>query len=57
MSLHTRLGALMERDAALEMRIFDDDQRRRPVSETLSRLKIEKLHIKEEMEKIRVQVN
>jgi hypothetical protein len=57
MSLHTRLGALKERHAALEMRIFDEDQRPRPDSETLSRLKIEKLHIKEEMEKIRVQVN
>jgi hypothetical protein len=57
MSLHTRLYALKERHAALEMRIFDEDQRPRPDSETLSRLKIEKLHIKEEMEKIRTLVN
>jgi hypothetical protein len=57
MSLHTRLDALKERHAALEMRIFDEDQRPRPDSETLTRLKIEKLHIKEEMEKLRSLVN
>jgi len=57
MSLNTRLDALKERHAALEMRIFDEDQRPRPDSETLMRLKIEKLHIKEEMEKLRTQVN
>ena len=57
MSLHTRLDALKERHAALEMRIFDEDQRPRPDSETLMRLKVEKLHVKEEIEKIRTQVN
>jgi hypothetical protein len=57
MSLHTRLDALKERHAALEMRIFDEDQRPRPDAETLTRLKVEKLHIKEEIEKLRIQVN
>lgn len=57
MSLHTRLDSLKERHAALEMRIFDEDQRPRPDSETLTRLKIEKLHVKEEIERLRTQVN
>jgi hypothetical protein len=53
MSLNTRLDSLKERHAALEMRIFDEDQRPRPDTETLTRLKIEKLHVKEAMEKLR----
>jgi hypothetical protein len=57
MSLSARLDALKERHAALEMRIFDEDQRPRPDSDTLTRLKIEKLHVKEEIEKLRTQVN
>jgi len=57
MSLHARLDALKERHAALEMRILDEDQRPRPDSETLTRLKIEKLHVKEEMEKLKNQLN
>jgi hypothetical protein len=57
MSLNTRLDALKERHAALEMRIFDEDQRPRPDTEMLTRLKIEKLHVKEEMERLRTQVN
>jgi len=57
MSLNTRLDALKERHASLEMRIFDEDSRPRPDSETLMRLKIEKLRLKEEMERLRNQVN
>jgi hypothetical protein len=57
MSLNARLDALKERHASLEMRIVDEDQRPRPDSDTLMRLKIEKLHVKEEMEKLRTQVN
>jgi hypothetical protein len=53
MSLNTRLDALKERHASLETRIFDEDQRPRPDSEALMRLKIEKLHLKEEMERLR----
>jgi hypothetical protein len=55
MSLQARLDALKERHAALEMRIADEDQRPRPDSEVLARLKIEKLHVKEEMERLRAQ--
>ena len=57
MSLNTRLDALKERHASLEMRIFDEDQRPRPDSEALMRLKLEKLRLKEEMERIRTQAS
>jgi hypothetical protein len=55
MNLQARLDALKERHAALETRILDEDQRPRPDSETLTRLKIEKLRVKEEMERLRTQ--
>jgi hypothetical protein len=57
MDLNARMDALKERHASLESRIFDEDHRPRPDTETLTRLKIEKLHIKEEIEKIRLVVN
>jgi hypothetical protein len=57
MSLQARLDALKERHAALELRITDEDQRPRPDAEVLSRLKIEKLHVKEEMERLRNQAD
>jgi hypothetical protein len=57
MSLNTRLDALKERHASLETRILDEDHRPRPDTETLMRLKLEKLHLKEEMERLRTQVN
>jgi hypothetical protein len=57
MSLNTRLDALKERHALLETRIFDEDQRPRPDSEALMRLKIEKLRLKEEMERLRTLVD
>ncbi len=56
-NFHARFDALKERHASLEMRIADEDHRPRPDPETLVRLKIEKLHIKEEMEKLRTLVN
>ncbi len=57
MSLNTRLDALKERHASLENRIFDEDQRPRPDSEALMRLKVEKLRLKEEMERLRTLVD
>lgn len=53
MNLQARLDALKERHAALEMRILDEDQRPRPDSDALMRLKLEKLRVKEEMERLR----
>lgn len=53
MSLQSRIEALMERHAFLETRIADEDQRPRPDSDALMRLKLEKLHLKDEMERLR----
>lgn len=57
MSLITRLDALKERHASLETRIFDEDHRPSPNSQELTRLKLEKLRLKEEMERIRTRAN
>jgi hypothetical protein len=53
MTLQTRLDSLKERHAALETRISEEGQRPRPDAETLTRLKVEKLHVKEEIERLR----
>ncbi len=55
MSLQTHLDALKERHASLETRIADEDQRPRPDSDVLMRLKLEKLRVKEEIERLRAQ--
>jgi hypothetical protein len=57
MSLNTRLDTLKERHASLETRIVDEDHRPRPDTEALMRLKLEKLRLKEEMERLRTLVN
>jgi hypothetical protein len=53
MSLQSRIESLKMRHASLEARIADEDQRPRPDAETLVKLKVEKLHVKEEMERLR----
>ncbi len=55
MSLQSRLESLMERHANLETRIASEDQRPRPDETTLARLKLEKLRLKDEMERLRGQ--
>jgi hypothetical protein len=57
MSLNTRLEALKERHASLETKIFDEDHRPSPDTQELTRLKLEKLRLKEEMEKLRTKVD
>ena len=57
MSLNTRLDALKERHASLETRIFDEDHRPQPDMEALMRLKLEKLRLKDEMERLRTQAD
>lgn len=57
MSLNNRLDALKERHASLETRISDEDHRPRPDTDSLTRLKLEKLHLKEEMERLRIRAN
>jgi hypothetical protein len=49
-----RLRALEERHAALERRIAEEDARPMPDADALTRLKREKLRLKEEMERLRV---
>ena len=53
MSLQARIESLSNRHASLETKIFDEDHRPKPDGGTLSRLKLEKLRVKEEMEKLR----
>jgi hypothetical protein len=55
MAEFARLRTLEERHATLEMRIADEDNRPRPDAEQLSRLKREKLRLKEEMERLKGQ--
>ncbi len=55
MSLQSHLLALTERHASLETRIATEDQRPMPNTEALTRLKREKLHLKEEIERLRLQ--
>ena len=52
MSLQSRIESLKDRHATLETRISDEDHRPRPDGEALSRLKVEKLRLKEEMERL-----
>ena len=53
MNLQSRLDSLKLRHADLETRIADEDHRPRPDSDMLSRLKLEKLRLKDEMERLR----
>ena len=53
MTFNPRLEALRERHVELEGRIFDEDHRPQPDSDALMRLKVEKLRLKEEMERLR----
>jgi len=48
-----RLRALEQRHAALETRIAEEDNRPRPDPTQLTKLKLEKLRLKEEMERLR----
>ena len=52
MSLQARLTSLKGRHADLETRIHDEDHRPRPDGSTLSRLKQQKLRLKEEIERV-----
>lgn len=53
MSLENRIETLKSRHASLESRIAAEDLRPQPDSETLARLKREKLRLKEELERAR----
>jgi hypothetical protein len=53
MTLQSRIESLKSRHAELEGRIADEDQRPRPDADLMMRLKVEKLRLKEEMERLR----
>ncbi len=53
MKLQSRIESLKSRHASLEDRIADEDHRPAPDAGALSRLKLEKLRVKEEMERLR----
>jgi hypothetical protein len=53
MNLQSRVESLKSRHADLDARIFEEDQRPRPDSDALIRMKLEKLRLKEEMERLR----
>lgn len=53
MSLQARLESLIARHATLDRSIAEEDRRPRPDSDALARLKVEKLRLKEEMERVR----
>ncbi len=57
MSLQSRLESLKTRHATLERSIAEEDLRPMPDSATLTRLKREKLRLKEEMERMRAPAN
>ena len=53
MSLQARIDSLKDRHASLDQRIIAEDQRPQPDPQALSRMKLEKLRLKEEMERLR----
>jgi hypothetical protein len=55
MNLQSHLDALKFRHASLEARISEEDRRPRPDDGALSRLKLEKLRLKEQMERLKAQ--
>ena len=53
MSLQARIDSLKTRHASLDSMIVVEDQRPRPDTSTLAKLKLEKLKLKEEMDRLR----
>jgi hypothetical protein len=53
MNLQSHLDTLKGRHADLELRIAAEDSRPRPDDKALTRMKVEKLRLKEEMERLR----
>ena len=52
MSQQARIESLKSRHASLDAQIFSEDQRPRPDTIELSRLKVEKLRLKEEITRL-----
>ena len=54
MNLKSHLDTLKGRHANLESKIAEEDRRPRPDDTELSRMKVEKLRLKEEMERLKM---
>jgi len=52
MSQQARIDSLKSRHASLETRITEEDHRPAPDQDALLRMKLEKLRVKEEMERL-----
>ncbi len=52
MSVEARIETLKERHAGLEARIASEEHRPRPDEDTLVKLKLEKLHLKDEIARL-----
>jgi hypothetical protein len=57
MNLQSHIEVLKDRHAGLETRIAEEDHRPRPDADALVRLKVEKLRLKEEMERLRAKTD
>ncbi len=55
MNLQSRIDALKGRHANLDSKIEAEDRRPRPDNTALARMKVEKLRLKEEMERLKTQ--
>jgi hypothetical protein len=55
MNLQSHIDALKGRHANLEIKIAAEDSRPRPDDAALARMKVEKLRLKEQMERLRTQ--
>jgi hypothetical protein len=52
MSLQSRIESLKDRHQTLETRISEEDQRPKPDSDAVARMKHKKLRLKDEMERL-----
>jgi hypothetical protein len=57
MSLQSRIESLKSRHNSLDSRISEEDHRPRPDSDMIAKLKLEKLRLKEEMDRLRTSPN
>ena len=53
MNLQSHIDTLKERHASLDMRIIEEDHRPRPNDGELVRMKLEKLRLKEQLERLK----
>ena len=54
MSLQSRIDSLKSRHADLETRLRDEDHRPRPNADVVVKIKLDKLRVKEELERLQM---